>query len=75
MIQIQYVKNDSEYKLNVDFDDLDDVFNGLSAIVSEIVSKSNDDGDNADITLALLLHNMHISTQEIVDMQYEDIPR
>ena len=75
MIQIQYVKNDSEYKLNVDFDDLDDVFHGLSAIVSEIVSKSNDDGDNADITLALLLHNMHISTQEIVDMQYEDIPR
>lgn len=75
MIQIQYVKNDSEYKLNVDFDDLDDVFNGLSAIVSEIVSKSNDDGDNADITLALLLHNMHISTQELVDMQYEDIPR
>ena len=75
MIQIQYVKNDSEYKLNVDFDDLDDVFTGLSAIVSEIVSKSNDDGDNADITLALLLHNMHISTQEIVDMQYEDIPR
>lgn len=75
MIQIQYVKNDSEYKLNVDFDDLDDVFNGLSAIVSEIVSKSNEDGDNADITLALLLHNMHISTQEIVDMQYEDIPR
>ena len=75
MIQIQYVKNDSEYKLNVDFDDLDDVFNGLSAIVSEIVSKSNDDGDNADITLALLLHNMHISTQEIIDMQYEDIPR
>ena len=75
MIQIQYVKNDSEYKLNVDFDDLDDVFNGLSAIVSEIVSKSNDDGDNADITLSLLLHNMHISTQEIVDMQYEDIPR
>ena len=75
MIQIQYVKNDSEYKLNVDFDDLDDVFNGLSAIVSEIVSKSNDDGDNADIKLALLLHNMHISTQEIVDMQYEDIPR
>ena len=74
MIQIQYVKNDSEYKLNVDFDDLDDVFNGLSAIVSEIVSKSNDDGDNADITLALLLHNMHISTQEIVDMQYEEIP-
>lgn len=75
MIQIQYVKNDSEYKLNVDFDDLDDVFNGLSAIVSEIVSKSNEDGDNADITLALLLHNMHISTQEIVDMQYEEIPR
>ena len=75
MIQIQYVKNDSEYKLNVDFDDLDDVFNGLSAIVSEIVSKSNEDGDTADITLALLLHNMHISTQEIVDMQYEDIPR
>lgn len=74
MIQIQYVNNDSEHKLSVDFDDLDDVFEGLSAIVSEVVSKYNEDGDNADIMLAALLHNMHISTQDIVNMQYEEIP-
>lgn len=73
MIQIQYVNNDSEHKLSVDFDNLDDVFKGLSEIVSEVVSKYNEDGDNADIMLASLLHNMHISTQGGVDMQYEEI--
>lgn len=74
MTHIEYIEDplQKEYKVTAT-GDWEDIACGLARIIAEVVADSNDDGDDANISLALLLHCLHEGAQGLLDDQYETI--